>query len=141
MTTSVTAMDDHAALRHYKSRLDDMNAQLSKVQRERDALLVIVENLQVLTSTTDESEEEDEQEPDGAMTTLAAGIQMLRSLTMPAEQTAMEMVRVASTIAGRSLNYQTAYKAFKRDAEKASGGTLYKNGEKFGLREWRTERS
>ncbi|HWW60389.1 MAG TPA: hypothetical protein VN181_03385, partial [Thermoanaerobaculia bacterium] len=127
-------------LERRRVELENLDDLIRTFQRQREGIAKIIEGLLLIVDGVEDSANAnvifDPMSPDPKereLRTLEAAVLALQRLGQGEEKTAMELLPEASKIAGRTLNYQTLYKALRADSEKTRGARVYKRGEKFGL--------
>ena len=152
------------ALVSYRDQLADIDRKIRNLQRDRQAIALIVQGLELLagkpvtapatvpmrigdkrlfvgehiTSSFDllSSQPMAPSVPD-ELSTLGMAVQALRRVNTRGVRGAKRIQRMIAETLGKDVNYQTLYKALKRDSTRRNG-LVYEVAGMFGLREWKT---
>jgi hypothetical protein len=130
-------------LQKYSQQLKQLDGQVRDLMRQRNAIMTIIQGLQVLTGKTEPAsamvQESRAANPRESGTVLGAAVELLRTVK-PGHTMGAAIISELLARRGRHVNYHTLYKGLRREAAR-SNGLIYREGEGFGLREWRETKS
>ena len=128
---------------NYQSMLKDAQGRLTLVDKERTALLGLIDSLTELISIEKDQPAhhvkpgdvlpEPDRPPQAKLLDIAVGILRKRGSSIRG----IDLQKAINAQTGRSYDYSSISKALSRDAESSGGGVVVKNDDRtWGLREW-----
>jgi len=131
--------DNEQLLRVYRAELESIGEQIGTLEKRRSALTSIVRGLAILVEKADPTIARSPRPLPGAgnMPTIIAAAAALRRVFPERPRSASEIVELMTEF-GRPVTLNAMYKALRRDIER-SHGLFFRDGNRFGLREWPTK--